>query len=389
MLLLPFVVVDVPPVLDYPNHLARMFVLAHPDDPILSRFYAPHWAILPNLGFDVIGVVLLKLLPVHVAGRLLLALSLLAPVLGVLAYSRAAFGRVTGWALAGSLTAFNGVFFLGFMNFLLAQGLAFAAAGLWLVLRRRGWTQAVIAAAACSALLFLCHIFGVLLFALLIGAAEAEKAAGPGAQDAVGLADILRTRAVAGADAVAPALILYRLSPLSGPAAAGEWPDLAHKAVGSLHALHVAQQAGGPADRALRVRLSDREFARGAICARRAVGAGAAGAAVSGGARQFQGRHLHGCAPGPDGRAVAVCRDRARAAQAALVAWRCSRCCWCCAAAWWRWSGTSTARIWPICAPPSPLFRRAPRCWRPQGDAPERLVIPGLYRLDSHFPPCC
>ena len=36
-LAIPFFLVDVPPVLDYPNHLARYVVLAHPDDPILSQ----------------------------------------------------------------------------------------------------------------------------------------------------------------------------------------------------------------------------------------------------------------------------------------------------------------------------------------------------------------
>src|ERR1019366_8806290 len=65
VLLLPFLLVDVPPVLDYPNHLARIFVLAHPDDPILARFYAPNWHITPNLGFDPIAMLLLRVLPVH------------------------------------------------------------------------------------------------------------------------------------------------------------------------------------------------------------------------------------------------------------------------------------------------------------------------------------
>ena len=219
VLLLPFALVDVPPVLDYPNHLARMFVLAHPHDPILSRFYAPHWAILPNLGFDVTGMVLLKLLPVHVGGRILLAMSLLAPPLGVMAYSRAAFGRITGWALASSLAAFNGVFFLGFMNFLLSLGLGFALAGLWLVLRRRGWTAAAIAGALSSVLLFFCHIFGVLLFAILIGCAELEKLAGKPRDGS----DFLRS-AVALVVTLAPALILYRLSPLSAVSGSyGEW----------------------------------------------------------------------------------------------------------------------------------------------------------------------
>jgi hypothetical protein len=29
-----------------PNHLARYFVLAHPDDAALSQMYAPHWTVL-------------------------------------------------------------------------------------------------------------------------------------------------------------------------------------------------------------------------------------------------------------------------------------------------------------------------------------------------------
>ncbi|MEA2790465.1 MAG: hypothetical protein QOG73_2871, partial [Acetobacteraceae bacterium] len=46
----PLFVIDVPPLLDYPNHLARAFVLASlPDDTVLARFYAPHWSIIPNL----------------------------------------------------------------------------------------------------------------------------------------------------------------------------------------------------------------------------------------------------------------------------------------------------------------------------------------------------
>ena len=36
LLLAPLALVDVPPLLDYPNHLARAVVLAFPADPILS-----------------------------------------------------------------------------------------------------------------------------------------------------------------------------------------------------------------------------------------------------------------------------------------------------------------------------------------------------------------
>ena len=219
-LLLPFLAVDVPPVLDYPNHLARWFVLAHPDDPILSRFYAPNWHITPNLGFDPIAVLLLRLLPVHIGGRLVLAASLLAPVLGALAYAKAAFGKLGAWPLGATLIGFNGIFFLGFANFLLATGLAFAAAGGWLALRRRGRDgSAVLLGAIASAAIFLCHIFGVGLLALLIGCQELgtlKKANGP----RIAMMIVI---------ALLPAAALYLLSPLSGNEIAAAGWDGSHK----------------------------------------------------------------------------------------------------------------------------------------------------------------
>jgi hypothetical protein len=113
VLAFPFFLVDVPPVLDYPNHLARYFVLAHPDDAALSQMYAPHWTILPNLGMDAIGAALLRIGDAHVHGRILLALSLFAPVIGVVAYHFAAFGRFSYWPLASGLVAYNGPFGCG------------------------------------------------------------------------------------------------------------------------------------------------------------------------------------------------------------------------------------------------------------------------------------
>ena len=225
--LIPFFLVDVPAVLDYPNHLARMFVLAHPDDPILSRFYAPHWRVLPNLGFDALGVLMLKVLPVHIGGRILLATSLVAPMLGVFAYSRAAFGKLGVWQLAAVLTAFNGIFFLGFMNFLLATGLAFAAAGLWLMLRRQGRDGlCLLFRALASALLFLCHIFGVFLFALLIACQEIARGH---KAESTNQAPITPRGLLLIVIALLPAILLYFASPLSDQTADVYGWDGSHK----------------------------------------------------------------------------------------------------------------------------------------------------------------
>jgi hypothetical protein len=173
--LAPFALTDVPAVLDYPNHLARFYILAHPDDPFLSRVYAAHWAILPNVGLDLIGRALLGVLPTHVGGRVVLAISLIAPLAGTALYARAAFGRWTWWSLGAAAVLYNGIFFLGFMNFLLGLGVALAGAGAWRMLRRQGRdVTAALVGAAIALGAFFCHLLGFGFFALLIGAEEAD-----------------------------------------------------------------------------------------------------------------------------------------------------------------------------------------------------------------------
>ncbi|HEY0852836.1 MAG TPA: hypothetical protein VGD96_23180 [Bradyrhizobium sp.] len=224
VLAIPFVLVDVPPVLDYPNHLARYFVLAHPDDPFLSQMFAPHWGILPNLGMDIIGASLLRVTDLHIGGRFLLALSLFAPIIGVAVYHRAVFGEWSWWTLASGLLAYNGAFFLGFANFLLSLGLALMAGAMWIVLRRRNMLLMQVTCGALAAtIIFFCHIFGVAFFALLIGAHEAALLWRRRELGTLPARDVL---AAAGpvAAALSPAVALYLLSPLNAESASvGEW----------------------------------------------------------------------------------------------------------------------------------------------------------------------
>ena len=138
ILLAPLALVDMPPLLDYPNHLARAVVLAAgTSDPILSRMYAAHWAVIPNLGTDLVLPPLLHLLPVHLAGRIVVGISILLPVAGTIAYSRAMFGAYSPWPLASGLVAYNATLLLGFLNFVAAIGIALLLAAGWIAWRER------------------------------------------------------------------------------------------------------------------------------------------------------------------------------------------------------------------------------------------------------------
>ncbi|WP_375048888.1 MULTISPECIES: hypothetical protein [Bradyrhizobium] len=223
-LLVPLFVTAIPPIEDYLNHLARVFVLAHPEDAVLSKIYAPHWTILPNLGMDILGVGLLRFLDPYIAGRVMLALSLLVPVVGVVSFHRAVFGRLTYWPLASGLVAYNAAFFLGFMNFLLSLGVAFAGAAVWISLRKQDRPAVKAVAGLMSATVaFFTHVFGVAFLFLLIGADEAAALYKRWSSGTLGLPDV--TKAVIPlAVALAPAALLYQLSPFAEVSAApGHW----------------------------------------------------------------------------------------------------------------------------------------------------------------------
>jgi hypothetical protein len=176
VLLFPLLLTDVPPLLDYPNHLARLMVLAdNGADPILARFYRSNWGIMPNLAIDLIGLPLMWVLPVHVAGRVLLGIVLLLPVFGTVAYSRAAFGRATWWSLGSVLVAYNAGYLEGFLSFMTGTGMALLLASCWLRWRETAPMRTLAIAVPGVVVLFFFHLMGVVFFALLIGASELSQ----------------------------------------------------------------------------------------------------------------------------------------------------------------------------------------------------------------------
>lgn len=172
----PLFVVDVPPILDYPNHLARLFFMAHPDDPFLSRFYAVRWGVIPDIAIDAVVPWLMRICDVHVAGKLMLAGVLLLTMGSVAAYSRAVFGRRLAWPLASALVAYNAAFLLGFLNFVVAVDLGMLFAAGWIAFRDRrpAWTIAL--ASLATVALFFAHLTGLAFFLVLVGSSEAEIA---------------------------------------------------------------------------------------------------------------------------------------------------------------------------------------------------------------------
>jgi hypothetical protein len=177
LLLLPLFATEIPPLLDYPNHLARMTILADSGrDPVLSRFYSIHWQIVPNIGIDIAMPQLMRIMPLYAAGKIVVALALLLPLAGVAALNRAIFGVRSYWPLAAGLVAFNRLFFTGFLNFLIGVGLALLAAALWERQRNGSPVWRLVAAVVAGLLIFFCHLIAVAFYGLLLLALECGAA---------------------------------------------------------------------------------------------------------------------------------------------------------------------------------------------------------------------
>jgi hypothetical protein len=172
----PLLVTKLPPLLDYPNHLARMELLAHgASDPILSRMYATDWHILPNIAIDAIAPSMLRIVPLEVAGRCVIALALLLPFLGSVSLHISLFHRRSYWPLAAALVVYNQALFLGFLNFLVGLGLALLGAALWARTLRRPRMR-LTTALALGLVIFFCHLVALACYGLLVLAVEVAAA---------------------------------------------------------------------------------------------------------------------------------------------------------------------------------------------------------------------
>ena len=224
LLLAPLALVDMPPLLDYPNHLARATVLAFGDDPILARMYAARWAVIPNLGSDLVLPPLLHILPIHLAGRIVLGCVILLPVLGTIAYSRAVFHRYSAWPLASGLVAYNATVLMGFVNFVAALGIALLLAAAWIAWRERHPWGMVALACIGTVALFFCHLMGLVFCYVLIAGRELEML-WPQRHDKAAVAARIAAALPLG---ILP-LGLYLMSPLGAMSADTEFATLPSK----------------------------------------------------------------------------------------------------------------------------------------------------------------
>src|SRR6202795_2002228 len=86
--LLPVLLVPIPAMVDYPNHLARMYILSASGTPDANPYYQTAWALYPNLAMDLAIPQMARLFGVETASRLFLLISQIGIVSGAMVLER-------------------------------------------------------------------------------------------------------------------------------------------------------------------------------------------------------------------------------------------------------------------------------------------------------------
>ncbi|RKD74209.1 hypothetical protein BJ928_101559 [Rhizobium sp. WW_1] len=115
-----------PPLLDYPNHYARMWLLAGGiDTPPFHRIYALDWnKTFTNVGIDLAAYWLGPLIGVSLLARSLLFLAIVLPPLGAIALHRRLHGGGYYWQIGILYFAWCATLIGGFINFQIGLGMA-------------------------------------------------------------------------------------------------------------------------------------------------------------------------------------------------------------------------------------------------------------------------
>jgi hypothetical protein len=167
--LLPVLLTPIPAMVDYPNHLARMYILSQSGTLDANPYYEVALALYPNLAMDLLVPQMARLISVENATRLFLLLSQLLIVGGALALERVVKGRVHLAGFASLMFLYCLPFSWGFLNFEFGLGVALWSIAAYLMVAERAWPVRFVVNAVFVAMLFAAHFFSLGVYGATLG----------------------------------------------------------------------------------------------------------------------------------------------------------------------------------------------------------------------------
>lgn len=169
--ILPYWTVRYPVITDYPNHLARWFLLFHMHDPQFrfDHFFATAWGPFPYVVTDVLGVWMQYVLPIDIVGRIILSLCVVSIPVATYFFLRAANPGSEYLALWAFVISFNPNFMMGSLGSELSVALCLVAVTLWIGFCEHPTIPRATVLTLMMSLLYLTHLIGFGVAGLVMG----------------------------------------------------------------------------------------------------------------------------------------------------------------------------------------------------------------------------
>jgi len=169
--IIPFWTVRYPVLTDYPNHLARWFILFHIKDGAyhFGNMYAPAWGPLPYISPDILAMALQYFLPIDVIGRCILSLCIILIAYATYFFLKKACPENIGLASFGIFMAFNPNFLMGSISYEFGLACCLLVVGLWVSYCRTPKVMTAVGIAVGVILVYLSHLSGFIIAGSAMG----------------------------------------------------------------------------------------------------------------------------------------------------------------------------------------------------------------------------
>lgn len=173
----PLLSPSLPPLTDLLGHVGRYRVqLDVATDPVLQRYYGFEWALIGNLGVDLLVQLTAPLIGLEPAVKLIVIAIVALTTGGFLLLSYQVHGRISAAAFFALPIAYSFPFQFGFVNYCLSMALAVFAFILWIRLGSAGQIRLrLMLSVPISFMIWLAHISGWGAFGLFAFAAEFNR----------------------------------------------------------------------------------------------------------------------------------------------------------------------------------------------------------------------
>jgi hypothetical protein len=170
----PVLLVRLPALWDYPNHLVRYWILlGQAEGTPVAAMYRPDWSLArTNIGADLLAVAIGSALSFEAVTPVLVSFAVLVLPVGAIALNRAVFGGWHFWQVGIVVFTWNFILVAGLLSYQIALGIALLAATIDLRLQRMPVAGRWLLRLGFAAVILMVHVFGLLFFLMLLVAIE-------------------------------------------------------------------------------------------------------------------------------------------------------------------------------------------------------------------------